>query len=147
MACSSTTIQDQACESGIGKQRDRIKLLQWAVQLTCEVGQTSASSEWSYTRVEAPGLNYIFLATTNTTLELECIIDTHSGGPAILRIQKEHDGGAPVVQDVAMDDGGALELKTVVTVFLRENDLLTVSNASGGGGFVILNSVNIYQQQ
>ncbi len=44
MACSLSTIQAAACLSGIGKQTDRIKLLQWIAQLTCEAGQASVNS-------------------------------------------------------------------------------------------------------
>ncbi len=43
MACSLSTIQASACTSGIGKQTDRIKLLQWIAQLTCEASQAAGS--------------------------------------------------------------------------------------------------------
>lgn len=40
MACDLTTIQTEACTSGIGKVTDTIELLQLIAQLTCEAGQT-----------------------------------------------------------------------------------------------------------
>jgi hypothetical protein len=40
MACDLTTIQSDACVSGIGKEQSKIKLLQLIAQLTCEVSQS-----------------------------------------------------------------------------------------------------------
>lgn len=41
MACSLSTIQAEACLSGIGKEQSRIKLLQWIAQLTCEAAEAA----------------------------------------------------------------------------------------------------------
>lgn len=43
MACDLSTIQSEACSSGIGKQQDRIKLLQWIAQLSCEISESSGA--------------------------------------------------------------------------------------------------------
>lgn len=44
MACNLPTLQTAACASEIAKQNDRIKLLQWAVQITCEVGEAAGGA-------------------------------------------------------------------------------------------------------
>lgn len=41
MACDITTIQTDACTSGIGKVQDPIALLQLIAQLTCEAAEAA----------------------------------------------------------------------------------------------------------
>lgn len=41
MPCNLSTIQAEACLSGIGREQSRIKLLQWIAQLTCEAAEAA----------------------------------------------------------------------------------------------------------
>lgn len=45
MACELSQIQSDACTSGIGRQQDKVKLLQWIAQLSCEISQGLILSE------------------------------------------------------------------------------------------------------
>lgn len=138
-ANANELLEEVKCYACLGLSQ--AELLKLAILSRIQSG--SASANWEYTRVEAPGLQYVFFASTNTIIELACRIDSRLGAAAIL-VTKEHDSGPPLSQTFGMDDGAAFELSTIITVFLRANDLLTVSS---GGGTVNLDSVNIYEQQ
>lgn len=46
MPCNLSTIQSEACTSGIGKIQDPVKLLQLIAQLTCEASEGGGGAVW-----------------------------------------------------------------------------------------------------
>lgn len=149
MPCSLSAIQAAACLSGIGKEQNRIKLLQWIAQLTCEAAEAGAGSGGaSPLTVETfvgPSFPFNYTAPSRAIVEVAALLisDTGIGGYEVART------GVPnMTVSIQLGQPGSvtLDLNNVSSFRLGPGDSITLTNVSTGNGSAIMNNIVVYSE-
>lgn len=151
MPCSLSAIQAAACLSGIGKEQNRIKLLQWIAQLTCEAAEAGAgggggASSYTVETFTDESAPFSYTATARATVEINTQLEINGGGDvAGFNVARTGVPAMQIAVNATVTDFVG-NYRSVSSFKLSPGDTITITDISSGAGQAFLSQIVVYSE-